>query len=275
ALTKSGAGEYLSDLAYRHGGLFTAHHVTQMTEPVPVAPAGTFAEFKKVITSAEIRNLTAVSLHTREHVFGVILFPHADRKAFGASGPRLMVGLALQLGLTIDNYVVAHDAHRRTQEYELLTEIGQAISSRLDQDEVLRTIHAELGQIFNNSNFYIAFQNGDEICFELEVEDDLVLPKRRRKLENAFTEYVIRSGQPLLIRSDLEKTRSRLGITYRPEQPAKCLCAAPILLGGKAAGVMVAMSTAREYVFEQRDVDVLMTAAGQVSVAVENARLFA
>jgi diguanylate cyclase (GGDEF)-like protein len=274
-LTKSGAGEYLCDLAFRQGGLFTVRNIGHMTEPLPLGSAGTFADLKAVLEKADIRNLTAVSLQTREHAFGVILFPHAQREAFGTSGPRLMVGLALQLGLTVENYLIAHDAHRRTQEYELLTEIGQAISSRLDQDEVLRTIHAELGQIFNNSNFYIAFQNGDEICFELEVEDDLVLPKRRRKLENAFTEYVIRSGQPLLIRSDLEKTRARLGVTYRPEQPAKCLCAAPILLGSKPAGVMVAMSTVREYVFEQRDVDVLMTAAGQVSVAVENARLFA
>ncbi len=274
-LTKSGAGEYLSDLAYRQGGLFTVRNLGHMTEPLPLGSTGSFADLKGVLEKADIRNLTAVSLQTREHAFGVILFPHAQRSFFGTSGPRLMVGLALQLGLTVENYLIAHDAHRRTQEYELLTEIGQAISSRLDQDEVLRTIHAELGQIFNNSNFYIAFQNGDEICFELEVEDDVVLPKRRRKVENAFTEYVIRTGQPLLIRSDLEKTRARLGVTFRPEQPAKCLCAAPILLGSKPAGVMVAMSTVREYVFEQRDVDVLMTAAGQVSVAVENARLFA
>ena len=35
------------------------------------------------------------------------------------------------------------------------------------------------------------------------------------------------------------------------------------------------MSKEREFVYEQRDLDVLMTAAGQVSVAVENARLFA
>ena len=82
-----------------------------------------------------------MSLQTRDHDFGVILFPHAQRRAFGSSGPRLMVGLALQLGLTFENYIIAHDAHRRTQEYELLTEIGQAISSRLDQDEMLRTIH--------------------------------------------------------------------------------------------------------------------------------------
>src|SRR5579863_6467106 len=275
ALTSSGAGEYICGLAYRHGGLFTVHDLAHLTEPLPMGSSGTFSDFKKVFTEAEIRNLTAVSLQTREHAFGVILFPHAERKAFGTSGPRLMVGLALQLGLTVENYLIAHDAHRRTQEYELLTEIGQAISSRLDQDEVLRTIHAELGQIFNNSEFYIAFQEGDEIRFELEVEDNLVLPKRKRKLENAFTEYVIRSGQPLLIRSELEKTRARLGITYRPEHPAKCLCAAPILLGSKPAGVMVAMSKNREYVFEQRDLDVMVTAAGQVSVAVENARLFA
>jgi diguanylate cyclase (GGDEF)-like protein len=274
-LTKSGAGEYICDLAYRNGGLFTVRDIRQMTEPLPVGSAGTFADAKSALENAEIRNLTAVSLQTREHAFGVILFPHAQRKAFGASGPRLMVGLALQLGLTLDNYLMAHDAHRRTQEYELLTEIGQAISSRLDQDEVLRTIHTELGQIFNNSNFYVAFQEGDMIRFELEVEDDRILPKRTRKVENAFTEYVIRTGQPLLIRSDLEKTRLKLGITFKPAIPAKCLCAAPVLLSGKPGGVMVAMSKDREFVFEQRDVDVLMTAAGQVSVAVENARLFA
>src|SRR6202166_154439 len=274
-LTKSRAGEYICELAYRQGGLFTVHDLAHMTEPLPSGSIGTFADLKKVLTEAEIRNLTAVSLQTREHAFGVILFPHAERKAFGTSGPRLMVGLALQLGLTLDNYLITHDAHRRTQEYELLTEIGKAISSRLDQDEVLRTIHTELGQIFNTSNFYIAFQEGDEIRFELEVDGGGILPKRSRKLENAFTEYVIRTGQPLLIRSDLEKARTRLGVTSKPENPATCLVAAPILLGKKPAGVMVAISTEREFVFEQRDLEALMTAAGQASVAVENARLFA
>jgi diguanylate cyclase (GGDEF)-like protein len=274
-LATSGAGEYICELAYRQGGLFTAHHLAHMTEHLPIGSGGTFAEFKRVFAEAEIRNLTAVSLQTREHAFGVILFPHAERQAFGMSGPRLMVGLALQLGLTLDNYLITHDAHRRTKEYELLTEIGQAISSRLNQDEVLRTIHTELGQIFDTNNFYVAFQEGDEIRFELEVENGQILPKRSRKLANAFSEYVIRTGQPLLIRSDLEKTRSRLGIAYRPERPAKCLCAAPIFLNSKAAGVMVAMNTEREFVFEQRDLDVLATAAGQVAVAVENARLFA
>ena len=230
---------------------------------------------KRVLLEAGVRNLTAVNLQTRENNFGVIIFPHRERRVFGASGPRLMVGLSLQLGLTLENYVVSHDAHRRTKEYELLTDIGKAISSRLDQDEILRTIQIELGQIFDNSNFYIAFQEGDEIRFELEVRDGRVLPKRTRAMQNAFTEYVIRSGEALLIRSDLEAARKRLGITHVPKRPAKCLIAAPILLGNRPTGIMVAMNPDKEYVFEQRDLDVLVTAAGQVSVAVENARLFA
>ena len=274
-LTNSGAGQYICELAYRQGGIFTVHNLPHLTEQLPIGSSGTFSQFKKAFSEADIRNLTGVSLQTREHAFGVIIFPHAERKTFGASGPRLMVGLALQLGLTIDNYLRTHDAHRRTQEYELLTEIGKAISSHLDQDDILRTIHSELGQIFNTGNFFIAFQEGDEVRFELEVDDGKLQPKRSRKAGSGFTEYVIRTGQPLLIRSDVEKTRARLGITFKPSQPAKCLCAAPILLGNKPAGVMVAMSTEHEFVFEQRDLDVLVTAAGQVSVAVENARLFA
>ena len=176
--------------------------------------------------------------------------------------------------MTLENYVVSHDAHRRTKEYELLTDIGKAISSRLDQDEILRTIQVELGQIFDTTHFYIAFQDAEQIRFELEVRDNRVLPKRTRELRNAFTEHVIRTGEPLLIRSDLEATRKRLGITHIPERPAKCMIAAPVFLGSKATGVMVAMNPEREFVFEQRDIDVLVTAAGQVSVAMENARLF-
>ncbi len=274
-MERTGAGDYICQLAYRHSGILTVQNLAEMTEAVPVASVGTFADFKRILLKADIRHLTAVNLQTREHNFGVILFPHAERKAFGSSGPRLMVGLALQLGLTLENYVVSHDAHRRTKEYELLTEIGKAISSRLDQDEVLRTIQIELGQIFDTSNFYIAFLEGEEIRFELELRDSKVMPKRSRPVRNAFTEYVIRTGESLLIRSDLEKTRKKLGITHVPERPAKCLIATPILMGNKPTGVMVAMNPEREFVFEQRDLDVLVTAAGQVSVAVENARLFA
>ena len=274
-MEKTGAGEYISELAYRRGGFVTFHNVAEMSEPLPAFPGARFEQFRQVLAEENIRNITAVSLQTREHNFGIIFFPHAARRMFGSSNLRLLIGLALQIGLTLENYVVMHDAQRRTKEYELLTQIGQAISSRLDQDEILRTVHKELGQIFSTSDFYVAFQEGDEIRFEFEMEQGELRPKRSRKVDNGLTEYILRTGQPLLIHSGLEKARERLGTTYIPPRPAMCFCGAPILLGGKPAGVMAAMNMEREHVFEERDLEVMQTAAGQVSVAVENARLFA
>ena len=274
-MEKTGAGEYIAELAYRRGGFVTFRNVAEISEPLPAFPGARFEQFRHLMAEEGIRHVTAVSLQTREHSFGVIFFPHAARNVFGSSNLRLLIGLALQIGLTLENYVVMHDAQRRTKEYELLTQIGQAVSSRLDQDEILRTVHKELGQIFNTTDFYVAFHEGDEIRFELEVVKGQVLPKRSRRYDNGLTEYILRTGQPLLIRADLEKTRERLGTTFIPPSPAKCFCGAPILLAGKPAGVMAALSTEREHVFEQRDMEVLQTAAGQVSVAVENARLFA
>jgi diguanylate cyclase (GGDEF)-like protein len=274
-LESTGAGEYVSELAYRRGGFLTFRNIPDMSEPLPAFAGGRFEQFRQVLGRASISEVTVVSLQTREHNFGVIIFPHASRPLFGSSNLRLLIGLSLQIGLTLENYAIMHDAQRRTKEFELLTQIGQAISSRLDQDEILRTVQQELGQIFNTDEFYIAFQEGEQIHFELEVEGGKVQPKRSRKVANGLTEYIIRTGQPLLIRSEMERTRERLGAQFVPPRPAKSFCGAPVMFGGKPAGVMAALSMEREYVFEQRDLEVMQTAAGQVSVAVENARLFA
>ena len=235
-----------------------------------------FADFKRVLTEAEIRHLTAVSLQTREHNFGVILFPHAERRAFGSSGPRLMVGLALQLALTLENYVVTHEAHRRTKEYELLTEIGQAISSRLDQDEILRSSASGVRTDFRHQQFLYRFSGRRRDSLRARSGEQPRSAQAHAQAGERFyrIRYSHRSAAADSRRTWKRRAR-KLGITHAPERPAKCLVAAPILSGNQSAGVMVAMSTERERVFEQRDLEVLITAAGQVSVAVENARLFA
>ncbi|MFY9676622.1 MAG: diguanylate cyclase [Terriglobales bacterium] len=273
-LQRTQAGDYICELAYRRGGVVTFRGLAEMEEPLPALSGGRFEAFKQTVLAEGISDLMAVSLQTREHNFGVLLFPHAERRMFGSSNLRLLIGLALQIALTLENYVVMHEAQRRTKEYELLTEIGQAVSSHLNQDEVLRTVQTELGQIFDTSEFYIAFLEEDEICFELEVEHGQFRPKRSRKVANGLTEYILRTGQPLLIQSELEAMRSKLGVDFIPVQPARCFCGVPILLGGRPAGVMAALSTEREFLFQQRDLEVMQTAAGQLGVAIENARLF-
>ncbi|HXY78704.1 MAG TPA: diguanylate cyclase, partial [Candidatus Acidoferrales bacterium] len=273
-LQKTQAGDYIAELAYRRGGVVTFRGLAELEEPLPALSGGKFEACKQALLAEGVTDLMAVSLQTREHNFGVLLFPHAEKRMFGSSNLRLLIGLALQIALTLENYVVMHEAQRRTKEYELLTEIGQAISSHLDQDEVLRTVHVELGQIFDTSSFYIAFQEEDEIHFELEIENGVVLAKRSRPSGNELTEHIIRTGEPLLIESDFGQVLSKLGVDPMPPPLARSFCAVPIFLGGKSAGVMAALSRERESQFQARDLQVMQTAAGQLGVAIENARLF-
>ena len=213
-LENEGSGEYLSDIAFRRGGLATLRNVARMTEPLPAGAPRRFERCQALLQRYDVRSLTAVSLQTRENNFGVILFPHDERRVLGTSQVRLLLGVAMQIGLALENHVVMNDAKRRTREYELLTQMGQVISSRLDSDEVLRSIHKELGLLIDTGTFYVAFLGEDEVRFEFESVKGEVLPKRSRKTANAMTEYVIHSCQPMLVRSEMEKVRAHTPVHH-------------------------------------------------------------
>jgi len=267
--------DYLIDMAYRRGGIATFRNIAAMTEPLPAGPQGRFDRLKEFLGQNNIRSVTAISLQTRDKNFGIVLFPHSNRSTFGPSQIRLLIGLAMQIGMTLENFVAIQETQRRTREYELMTQMGQVISSHLDADEVLLAIHREIGLLVDTDTFYIAFADGNELRFELEVIEGEVRTKRARPLSNGLSEHVIRSGQPLLVTSDMEATRQKIGAPFIPGRPAKSFCGVPIFMEGRSAGIMAAMNYEREFIYSERDVELLQTAAGQVAVAVENARLFA
>ncbi|MGD0416895.1 MAG: GAF domain-containing protein, partial [Terriglobales bacterium] len=109
-LQKTQAGDYIAELAYRRGGVVTFRGFSELEEPLPALSGGKFEACKQALLAEGITDLMAVSLQTREHNFGVLLFPHAERRMFGSSNLRLLIGLALQIALTLENYVVMHEA---------------------------------------------------------------------------------------------------------------------------------------------------------------------
>ena len=254
-LHSQGLSEYLIDMAYRRGGVVTLRNLPHLSEPLPPGPPGFFDKLKVLLAAYGIRSLTAVSLQTRERKFGVILLPNRDARSLGPSHVRLLLGISMQIGLTLESHVSMQETRRRTREYELLTQVGQVVSSHLNSDEVLRAIHKEIGLLVDVHNFYIAFQKNDELFFEFDVRNGESVPKHSRKLANGFSEHVIRTGQPLLIKSHLEETRSKLGVTFVPEQRAQSFCAVPIFMSGRSVGIMAALHYGDEFIFTDRDAD--------------------
>ena len=53
-MEKSGAGEYICELAYRRGGFVTFRGLPEMPEPLPAFPGVRFEQFRQVLESAGI-----------------------------------------------------------------------------------------------------------------------------------------------------------------------------------------------------------------------------
>jgi diguanylate cyclase (GGDEF)-like protein len=170
----------------------------------------------------------------------------------------------------------SRSAERRSREFELLAEIGSVLSSRLVPDEVLVAVHKEMTRFLDTSAFYVAFldESTQLIRFEFETDDGQVVPKRERTPSQGFTEYIIRTGKPLLIERDLERVRDALGV-IKIARPAKCFCGVPIKVRDRITGVMAVLNYYREDVFTRHDLEILQVAARHVAVAFENAQMFA
>lgn len=273
-LEANDAGDFLADLAFRRGGFVSIHSLNELRGTLRTTGHRGLASLLTALKEENVSSMSAVCLQTRERNMGVILFPNSQKRVLTTSRLRLLLSLSMQVGMTLENYLLVHDAQRRTKEFELLTQIGQVISSRLDPDEVLAAVHRELGRLFDTSNFYVAFQEGNDLHYEFEVVRGERQEKRTRKVKNGLSDFVIRTGQPILIRSEMKRITQRLGIE-NSDHPASCFIGVPIRIGSVNCGVVAALNFEREFAYEQRDVEVLNTAAGQVAVAIENARMFA
>ena len=190
---------------------------------------------------------------------------------------QLLISLAMLMTLYEDEKVDSRRTlaalERRTREFEALTEIGQAVSSQLSEHEIFMTAHKELGRLVDTRNFYVAFREGNEIIFAFECTDGVIDAPRSRPLSNGFTEYILRARQPLLVERGMESVRAELGVVAFAK-PARCFCGVPIVINGETTGVMAALAYDKEDVYTPRDMEMLETAARQLSIAVENARLF-
>jgi diguanylate cyclase (GGDEF)-like protein len=273
-LEANDAGDFLADLAFRRGGFLTIKSLNDIRGQMRSSGHRGLSSLVSTLKEEGVSGMSAVCLQTRERNMGVVLFPHSKNHVFSASRLRLLLSVSMQIGMTLENYLLVHDAQRRTKEFELLTQVGQVISSRLDPDEVLAAVHRELGRLFDTTNFYVAFVDGQDLRYDFEFVRGERQAKRTRKIKNGLSDFVIRTGQPILIRSEMKRITQRLGIE-NSDHPANCFIGVPIRMGGVSCGVMAALNFEREFAYEQRDVEVLATAAGQVAVAIENARMFA
>ncbi len=186
---------------------------------------------RKLLLGQGLRTVVGISLQAKERVFGVLLLGTPDNRSFTPAELRLLLALGHQIGMAVENSYLIQQTSRRSEELHILNEIGRALSSTLEPDALFERIYSEMRRLLDVGSFFIAFydQKAERIRFEIEVMEGERLPKRSRPAGNHLAEYVVTTGQPLLIREHFARGSRSAWVSSRSRQTGS-ICAVPLIL---------------------------------------------
>lgn len=163
---------------------------------------------------------------------------------------------------------------RQVQRLASLSNIGKTISLEFTTDELLQTIYTECRKVVDASIFSIALydERSNELSFELDIRDGVMLPKERIPLGQGLNSWVLMHHQPLLIGSVHDE--KKLGIVSVDDGlQSESWLGVPMIARDRVVGVL-SIQSYRKNAFKEDDLMLLTAVANQAAVALENANLY-
>jgi PAS domain S-box-containing protein len=151
--------------------------------------------------------------------------------------------------------------------------ISQAANSASTLQDLFKAIHFIVSELMPARNFYIALVDapGDAISFPYFV-DEYDQPPAPKKPGKGLTEYVLRTGQPLLVTPALQAELERRGEVELIGAPSIDWVGVPLQANSRTIGVLVVQSYTKGVRYSERQKDVLQFVSTQVAMAIERKR---
>jgi GAF domain-containing protein len=183
--------------------------------------------------------------------------------------------VVLSIGITYGFSRARGRLERRVRELDSLTAIGQIVANSLELPEVLEAIYQQTSRLMETHNFYIALYDENErrINFPLVYENNQRVEYASRDFSEGFTEYIILSRQPLLIKGDAQDFAQQIGQTPAELQTRSWL-GVPIAIGERVLGVITVQSHEKANLYDESHRDILISIAAQAATAIRNSQMY-
>lgn len=255
------------DSVFRTGRPFRADHAQMDTRIIPA--------YRKFVQRFEVRTLISAPLAAKGRAVGEVHIANKRAGLFTDQDIQLLTTIAGVFTGAIQNAQLYADTQRRVVQLETLTEIGRALSSTLNIDELLRLVYEQTQRVMHADNMYIALydQARDEIEFALSVNADEVQPGTRRSSRRGLTGYVLHTRQTLFLRGNVAEFITRHGIESIGPSAAAWM-GVPMIVGDQVLGVLVVQHYEDPAAYDQTQCELLEVIAAQAAIALDNARLY-
>jgi len=197
-------------------------------------------------------------------------------KALKKNGIESPIELSISVRKVGDTYIataIVRDIteRRQTQKVqEALYKISEAINLTRDLEGLFRSIHEIIAELMYAKNLYIAlYDPADETISFPYFVDELEESLPPRKKGKGLTEYVIRTGKPLLAPFEVFKELEKKGEVELIGDPWVDWLGVPLKILEKTIGVMTVQNYSEDIRYSEKDKDILSFVSTQVAMAIE------
>jgi PAS domain S-box-containing protein len=159
----------------------------------------------------------------------------------------------------------------RAEQIQLATyRIAEAAHSAADLQGLFRAIHEIVAELMPAKNFYLALYDAatETLSFPYFVDEyDTHVPTKKRG--KGLTEYVLRTGKPLLVTPELQAELERRGDVELIGAPSIDWLGVPLVIGDRTIGALVVQSYTPGVRFGETEQHVLEFVSTQVAMAIE------
>ena len=225
-----------------------------------------------------IRAWLGVPLIVKEKALGVLSLHHSQPGHFTPRHAELAMAFASHAAIAMENERLFGTEQRRAEQFRVLSDVGQRITSILDVDEILSHTVKLIRETFGRSAYHVhvGLIQKDLVTYKAgagvwrdEADCQCCNSLALKVGQDGLTGLAAGDGVPILARDVTQDPR------YLPsyDNPSGSEMVIPLKVKGRVIGVLNVESE-RVDAFDDSDVAVLQSLANQLAVAIENARLF-
>src|SRR5216117_448413 len=159
---------------------------------------------------------------------------------------------------------------------EAVYRISHTAHTAENLQQLLRAIHEIVSELMPARNFYVSLYNPDKDQLEFPYfvdEIDTTCDVKPRKLRKGLTEYVLRTGQPLLATPEVYERLVAAGEAELIGAPSIDWLGVPLKVKDRTIGVVVMQTYSQGVRYGQSELDILTFVSSQMAMAIERKRI--
>ncbi len=206
---------------------------------------------------------------------GVYLIGHSEPSYFNERDLSLFTAVTNQIAMAIENALLFKNQSERSIQLALINQVGQAATSILNLDAMLRMVVQAIRRSFSFFKVSIHLFNENTRLVEQRASTEIETEQLRKanpvhQLQQGLIGWAFATNQTILANDVAQDPRYIFDQNNREVRSELCV---PIVMGTKAIGVLDLQSTQLE-AFDKYHVSALETLGDQLAIAIENARLY-